>query len=94
MSVYHNVFATSYNASSSVYLWDYEYCRPISCISIPSNVEPTALSFINGFNLLVIAANNGKLYLVSFKVKDFSHSEISLYGEIKLLDCLGEGTES
>ena len=67
-------------------MWDYEYFKPLGCIELPKNVEPTALGFVNGLNILIIAGNNGKIYFVLIKIKDFSHSDIILLFEMSLFE--------
>jgi len=38
--------------------------RLIGCIDLPNNVEPSCLSFINGFKLLMVGSNDGKIYFI------------------------------
>ena len=69
VSLYHRMIVTSTN-SNSIYIWDYEFCKLISCLELESGLEPTAFAFINGYSILIIAANDAKLYVVHFKQMD------------------------
>ena len=65
VSLFHNMIVTSTH-SNKIYIWDYEFCKLISCIELEEGAEPTAFAFINGYSILLIAANDGKLYIVHF----------------------------
>ena len=69
LSVYHNVIVTTSN-SNLVYLWDYEYFKLIKCLELQKNEEPTCISFINGYAILLIGTNNNKIYLQHFEFRD------------------------
>jgi hypothetical protein len=45
-------------------VWDYEYAKILFFINLPQGTEPTAMTFLNGFSILVIAAGNGEVYFV------------------------------
>lgn len=62
-SVYHGMVAIG-STCNEVYVWDYEYARILFSIHLPEGVEPTAMTFLNGFSILVIAACNGQVYFV------------------------------
>ena len=62
LSVYHNIIVTTSN-TNLVYLWDYEYFKLIKCIELSKNEEPTSLSFINGYAILLIGTNKNKIYI-------------------------------
>lgn len=57
-SVYHGMIAIG-STNNEVYVWDYEYAKILFSIFLPENIEPTAMTFLNGFSILVIAALNG-----------------------------------
>jgi hypothetical protein len=64
-------------------MYDYELMKLVGVILLPEGNEPTAFQFINGFGLLLIAANNGKIYFVHIKQNDtkypvFLHAIINL----------------
>jgi hypothetical protein len=50
--------------TNEVYVWDYEYAKILFSIFLPETIEPTAMTFLNGFSILVIAASNGEVYFV------------------------------
>ena len=66
MSFYHNMIVTCTN-SNKIYIWDYEFAKLKACLYLNKSVEPTALTFINGYSFLLIAINTGKLLIVHFK---------------------------
>jgi hypothetical protein len=45
-------------------VWDYEYAKIIFSIFLPEKIEPTAMTFLNGFSILIIAASNGEVYFI------------------------------
>ena len=62
-SVYHGMIAIG-STTNEVYVWDYEYAKILFSIFLPETIEPTAMTFLNGFSILVIAASNGEVYFV------------------------------
>lgn len=72
LSVYHNVIITG-SYDRRVIFYNYEFCRLIGKVELDSGLYPTAIEFINGFGLVLIATSDYKLFLVDF----FSSSEMS-----------------
>lgn len=87
LSVYHNVFATA-SASNLVYIWDYEYFKLLGCVELPNSIEPTAISFINGYSIIVISCNNAKIYFIYMLIKNITTCEFTLIGVINLSNIL------
>lgn len=73
VSLYHSIIATS-SSDRQVYLWDYEYMKLIGSVELERGSEPTGLVFINGYRLLLIATNSGRIYVLRFSVKEFKIS--------------------
>ena len=62
ISVYHNLIAIGSNSSSSVYFWNYEFGKLVGEIQLQAET-PVALHFINGYGLIVVGTNLGKIYV-------------------------------
>jgi hypothetical protein len=71
-SVYHGMIAIG-STTNEVYIWDYEYAKILFSIILPENVEPTAMAFLNGFSILVIAATSGEVYFVKLLRQNEHH---------------------
>jgi capsule polysaccharide modification protein KpsS len=56
MSVYHNLIVTCTN-SSTILIWNFEYGKLVATLTLEEDVEPTAITFINGYSVLVVADN-------------------------------------
>ena len=63
LSVYHNILVTASN-SPYVHIWDYEYAKLLQCIEFKNNVEATSITFAHGFSILLIATNEGIIYVL------------------------------
>lgn len=50
-------------------LW-IEYFRVLGVIVIEEDCEPTVLTFINGYSLIIIGTNRNQVYLINFTIKD------------------------
>ena len=53
-----------------IYFFDFEVLKLVGFIELPEGVEPSALTFINGFGILVVAGNDARIYLVHFSYKE------------------------
>lgn len=69
VSFYHNVIVTASN-TNQIYTWDYEFGKLLAILELEEGIEPTALSFMDGYNILLVAANDGKLYMIHFVTQD------------------------
>jgi len=69
VSVYHNILLISSN-NNEIYLWDYEYFRVLGVILVEEDSEPTVLTFINGYSLILVGTNRNQIYLINFSIKD------------------------
>lgn len=67
-SVYHNLLVVGGSYSNKLYFFSYESCHLLLEYSLSKDVEATAITFINGFSILVVATNNN--YILFFR---FSH---------------------
>lgn len=66
ISIYHNIIVTTTN-SPTILIWNFEFGKLSATFTLPTDCEPTALSIINGFCLLIVGDN--KVYL-------FQHSYV------------------
>jgi hypothetical protein len=66
-------------------VWDYEFLKLISCIKFSRNVEPTALTIINGYQILVTAATDNMVYIQQFRRKELN-IEFTLIGKIEIAE--------
>lgn len=82
LSVYHNILATSTN-SNQVFIWDYEYFRFLGIIQVEEDSEPTLISFINGYSIIIVGTNKNMIYLIYFECKDMN-IKFKLIGKIVL----------
>jgi WD40 repeat protein len=89
VSVYHGFIAIGSN-SKSVYIWDYEYSKLLMEITLPldedPNIEPTSLSFINGYSILVIGTSDGTVYFLKLSKGEqgYQIQTIGIYKPIKI----------
>jgi WD40 repeat protein len=84
LSTYHNLIVTGSN-ENRVYLYDYELLKVVGCVQLPEGNEPTAIQFLNGFGLLMIACNDGRIYFIKIvynetKIQYQLHSVLHLEG--------------
>lgn len=80
LSVYHNVIITG-SYDRRVIFYNYEFCRLIGKVEFDSGVFPTAVEFINGFGLVLIATSDQKLYLVDYQTSsEMSNIRLRLLG--------------
>ena len=63
VSIFHNLIAVGSN-DSSIYIWDYEYARIVGEVKLPSGVEPTCLTFLPGYSILLIGTTTCHLYAI------------------------------
>ena len=69
VSIFHNLIVTV-SDSRYLYFWDYEYCKLIGVALLPENCEPTAVSFINGYAVFIVATSNCSIFFLEFEMKD------------------------
>lgn len=69
VSIFHNLIVTV-SDSRYLYFWDYEYCKLIGVLLLPENCEPTAVSFINGYAVFVLATSNCSIFFLKFEMKE------------------------
>ncbi|EGR31827.1 hypothetical protein IMG5_101410 [Ichthyophthirius multifiliis] len=65
ISVYHNLIVVCNFHNNNIYIFNYEYCKLVSCIQVEGS--PSSLQFINRFEILIISTSNGKIYLLKFE---------------------------
>lgn len=62
VSIYHGLIVVG-SSERNLYVWDYEFAKLLIQISLPKEkdpgIEPTALTFINGYAILVIGTSTG-----------------------------------
>lgn len=64
ISLHHNIVALS-SAANKVYLYNYEYARPLAVIQFPeSSKEITTMAFFDGYSKLLVGADPSKLFLL------------------------------
>ena len=82
VSVYHNLLVIGSN-NRDIYIWDYEYCKLLGFLELDEGYEPTSLTFINGYSLLLVGASNNKIYFIQIVRKE-QIAEFLLLGVINL----------
>jgi hypothetical protein len=50
------------NTNSSVYLWNYEFCKMVGEIKLQGET-PQIMHFINGYGLLAIGTTQGRVHI-------------------------------
>ena len=63
LSVYHNIIATA-SFENQLILYDYEFCRLAGRIVFAPGVYVTAMEFINGYGIMMVATSDCKFYLM------------------------------
>lgn len=69
VSIYHGLIAVACQRDSTVLLWDYTTAKLLLIVKLALNAEPTALAFINGVGMLLIADSSPRLLAVQFERK-------------------------
>ena len=82
VSVYHNLLVIGSN-TRDIYIWDYEYCKLLGSFELEEGFEPTSLTFINGYSLLLIGASNNKIYIIQISRKE-QNADFQLLAVINL----------
>ncbi|EGR28857.1 hypothetical protein IMG5_167660 [Ichthyophthirius multifiliis] len=90
ISVYHNVFFISSINSEKVYIFDYEYGKLAGCFQFEQNQEPTAMSIVNGFQLLLVSTSDNFIYIIYFLKKENQQFEFIQLGNINIVKNLEE----
>ena len=75
VSVYHNLIVTC-SSNNVMFIWDYEYAKLLASITIDKDSEPSCLKFINGYAVLIVGDNQGKIHFFHFKRKTFQYITI------------------
>ena len=57
-----------------IYIFDYEVCKLLGCIALKPGVEPSVISFINGYKILIIGSNDGYVYFIHFEITEMKIS--------------------
>ncbi|KAL4464437.1 hypothetical protein ABPG72_021771 [Tetrahymena utriculariae] len=70
VSVYHNVIFSATQNLEQIFIYDYEYGRLLNFIEFKKKTEPTALSVIQGYPILIVATSENKIYLIHFQKKE------------------------
>ncbi|KAL4438771.1 hypothetical protein ABPG74_013444 [Tetrahymena malaccensis] len=70
VSVYHNVIFSATQNLEQIFIYDYEYGRLLNYIEFKKKTEPTALSVIQGYPILIVATSENKIYLIHFQKKE------------------------
>ena len=66
VSPYHNILALA-SMAPVVWLYNYEYIRPVAKIELENNNEVSNLTFINGYGKLVICTVQNQIHIVSLQ---------------------------
>jgi len=69
LSTYHNIFITS-ASNNEILVWNYEFCKLMGCIKLEENDFAVSFEFINGFSLLLVGTNSGKIIFINFHIKN------------------------
>ena len=77
ISAYHNLIVTTSN-DNKILFYNYEYFRVLHCVSLPEDIEPTAVAFLNGYSTQYIATNNGYICLINFNLEDATRLTIKI----------------
>lgn len=85
VSVYHNVIFSVTKNVERVNIYDYEHSRLLNYIEFDTHVEPTAISTLLGYPILIIATSDNLMYIVHF-VKKESIVEFQLLGIVNIYE--------
>lgn len=75
--IYHNIVAAS-SADSFVYLYNYEFIRPIGKVELEAGSEATSLLFLTGYAKLLIGTSAGSLFIVSWQFESPTNLRLRL----------------
>ena len=81
VSFHHNLIVTT-SHNEYIYLYDYEFAKPIKCIQLEKHCVPNAICFINGYGLLIISTNIGIIYIIDIDIKKGEELKFDVYGTI------------
>lgn len=70
VSLYHNIIVTG-SSGKEIFIWDYEFVKLIAQIEIDNGTEPTSITIVNGYRILIITTNSGMIYFIKFNIKEF-----------------------
>ena len=83
VSVHHNLIITATN-NSSFYIWDYEQAKLIGHVKTKESSEPTCISYIQGYGVIVIADSFGKIHFLHVRRKGNLNIALTKIGEIDI----------
>jgi len=83
VSVHHNLIVTATN-NNSFYIWDYEQAKLLAHVKTKEGSEPTCVSFIQGYGVIVIADSYGKIHFVHVIRKGNINIALRKIGEIDI----------
>jgi hypothetical protein len=66
ISFYHDLIALGSLRDNRILLWDYTMAKLSAMIKLPIGTEPTALAFVNGIGMLLVA--DSTLRIFGFKI--------------------------
>lgn len=69
LSLYHSLIAAGCSRDGNVLIWDYTTAKLLAMVNLPHSIEPTALGFINGAGILLVADTTPRLLLLKFERK-------------------------
>ncbi|KAL4465065.1 hypothetical protein ABPG72_012248 [Tetrahymena utriculariae] len=86
ISVYHNIFITA-SHDNTLLIWSYEFGRLMASFELEQDQEPSALSIINGYSIMIIATTKGYLYFVKFTLVD-DNLDLEIIANINIIKSL------
>lgn len=69
LSLYHSLIAAGCSRDGNVLIWDYTTAKLLATVNLPQSIEPTALGFVNGAGILLVADTTPRLLLLKFERK-------------------------
>ncbi|KAL4466134.1 hypothetical protein ABPG74_004371 [Tetrahymena malaccensis] len=86
ISVYHNIFITA-SHDNTLLIWSYEFGRLMASFELEQDQEPTAISVINGYSIMIIATTKGYIYFVKFTLVD-DNLDLEIIANINIIKSL------
>ncbi|EAR87603.1 WD domain, G-beta repeat protein (macronuclear) [Tetrahymena thermophila SB210] len=86
ISVYHNIFLTA-SHDNTLLIWSYEFGRLMASFELEQDQEPTALSIINGYSIMIIATTKGYIYFIKFTLVD-DNLDLEIIANINIIKSL------
>lgn len=63
-------------------LYDYEFGKLIGRVNLPENDFFTAMKFLDGYSLLIVATSSMKVFVINIESKDYSTMSLECLGVI------------